>query len=36
MNDSDEKWNDFLFNLKFWSAVTCAGLVVWGLVEVFV
>ncbi len=32
MND-DEMWKDFLYNLRFWSAVVCVGLVVWGLVE---
>ncbi len=34
--NNDDMWKDFVFNLRFWSAVVCAGLVVWMLVEMFV
>jgi hypothetical protein len=30
----DDQRKDFLYNLKFWSAVFCAGLLIWLLLEV--
>ncbi len=30
-----EEWDDFMFNLKFWLVVTCAGLLIYEIIKLF-